>query len=269
MNKLALLTALIMSLLAGLLLFLYLRRFEQESSGGAPVKILVVIKPIDNHTMLTEDMIATRIIPQAYVESRAVREQERLRVLGLRVSNSLQANQVLMWTDLASTTDERRELSSLVQPGMRAVMVQLPSEDKSYLLIRPGDRLDVLATMRADQENRSVSTSVVLLQNILVLAVGADTGADLSGGGPTSSQKQERILSLSVNVPEAQLLELAQEKGKLSIALRSPNDVRIVEGLPDLNTSFLTDTKARSGIEAIRKTGRSGPIKLESVEVSP
>jgi pilus assembly protein CpaB len=255
-HKRALLIALVVALLGGALLYVYLKRFEQEASGGAPVKLLVALKPIAAGVVLTDDMLATREVPQAYVENRAVRETERARVVGLRIATPVQAQQTLMWTDLAIAADDRRDLSSLVQPGMRAVSVRAASDDKSFALIRPGDRVDVIATMAQSDQRESV----VLLQNVLVLAVGLDTGAE-PVAKRTPSEQRDLILSLSITVPEAQLLALALEKGRLSVALRNPDDVRVTEGITDMTTSALTDTKTRQSVQGQRKTA---PLRLES-----
>lgn len=264
MNKRALLIAFGVACLGAVLLFVYLRRFEQEASGGTPVKLLVALKPVEPGMVLTDEMLATRVVPQAYVENRAVRETERARVVGLRAATAVQAQQTLMWTDLAIAADDRRDLSSLVQPGMRAVGVRAASDDKSFALIRPGDRADVIATMpAADSMGRDTRSSVVLLQNVLVLAVGLDTGSEPVGKRSPSEQR-DLILTLSLTVPEAQLLALAAEKGRLSVALRNPDDVRVTEGLTDLTSASLVDSKTRANVQGVRKAG--GPIRLESVQ---
>ncbi len=263
MNKSALVAALIMALLGGFLLFAYLKKFEEEASGGAPVKLLVARKHIEPGTVITDDMLATRIVPVAYVETRAVREAERSRVVGLRVATPVQAQQTLMWTDLAITADDKRDLSSLVQPGMRAVGVRAANDDKSFALMRPGDRVDVIATFPIEG-SMGQRQSIVLLQNVMVLAVGLDTStADTTktGGSPSS---QDLLLNLSLTLPEAQLLSLAAEKGRISVALRNPDDVRITDSLADLNSNLLTDSKTRKTVQDFRKTP-TGPVKLPSV----
>jgi pilus assembly protein CpaB len=260
MNRRALIIALIVSLLGAALLAIYIRRFEEEASGGEPIKLLVAVKPIEAGTQITEDMLANRAVPRAYLEDRAVLDAERAKVIGLRVGHTVQAQQTLMWTDLAIAMEKGRSLSSLIQPGLRAVTVRTKGgEDKSFALIRPGDRIDVIATMPQGQTGDARS-SVVLLQNVLVLAVGGDTGAEVIDK-PTAQQQADMVLSLSLNVPEAQLLALATEKGILTVALRNPDDVRVTEGMNDINSSALSDSKVRGQVQSIR---RAGPVKIET-----
>jgi pilus assembly protein CpaB len=260
MNRRALLIALLVSLLGVALLVIYLRRFEEEASGGEPVKVLTALKPITAGKVITDDLLATRVVPRAYIEDRAILETERAKIVGLKVGHTVQAQQVLMWTDLAIAMDERRNLSSLVQPGMRAVTVKAGTEGGGTALIRPGDRIDVIATMpeKGPGAQSDARSSVVLLQNVLVLAVGGDTGLDLVEK-KTSSQR-DMVLSLSLNISEAQLLALATEKGRVTVALRNPDDVRVTEGMSDMSSSALSDTKARGALQGIR---RAGPVKVE------
>jgi pilus assembly protein CpaB len=260
MNRRALAIALIVALMGAMLLFMYIRRFELEASGGEPIRLLTALKPIPAGMLITEDMLATRVVPRAYVEDRAILARDREKVVGLRMGQTVQAQQTLMWTDLAIALEERRNLSSLVQPGMRAVTVTASSRaDKSYALIQPGDRIDVIATVESGI-NKEQKSSVVLLQNVLVLAVGTDTTVDQS---ERRAKENELLLTLSLTVQEAQLLALATEKGKLSVALRNPDDVRITEGLADLSSTALADVQTRGQVQSVRKTG-SGPVKVEA-----
>jgi pilus assembly protein CpaB len=71
-------------------------------------------------------------------------------------------------------------------------------------------------------------------------------------------RSREMILTLSLNLQEAQLLALAVEKGRLSVALRNPDDQRVVEGIPDMSSTALTDTEVRRAVQEIRK----GPVRL-------
>ena len=110
MNRRALFIALVVGILGVFLLLLYQRRFEAEASGGEKVKLLIALKQIDRGKPITEDSIATREVPQAYVEERAIKELDKSRVLNLKVGNAVKAQQTLMWTDLVTATEEQRDL---------------------------------------------------------------------------------------------------------------------------------------------------------------
>lgn len=267
MNRRAFVVSLVMALLGTALLLLYLRKFEREMSGGEPVELLMVQKPIERGKIITEDMLTTRQVPLAYVEDRAIKAVERGKVLGLQTSVALYPQQTLMWTDLAITTEDR-DLSSLIQPGKRAIAVRASTgqdDTRGNQLIRPGDYVDVIATLHGDQ-NQGESSSAVLLQRVLVLAVGSETQ---SVADPKTrdepSWKRDKQLTLSLSLPEAQLLSLASERGRLSVAVRPPSDPGTLDDLPDLKASALLDTKVRQDVQR-RPTGQ-GPVRIEAANI--
>lgn len=262
MNKRALLIAIVSSVIGAVLLFLYLRKFEQDMSGGDRVKLLVAVKPLDRGVVLNEDALTVREVPLAYVEDRAVKAVEKPKVVGLRIGNVLQANQTLLWTDLAIAGDERRDLSSLVQPGNRAFGMRAVGDEKMFALISPGDYVDVIAIV---QQAKGASQAIVLLQRILVLAVGLDTtGGSTANKAAEGTATSTRLASitLSINLQEAQLLSLALERGKITVALRNPDDQRIVEGVPDLNGDVLNSKDTRPDFRSSRPASPSGPVNI-------
>lgn len=258
--------ALLLSLLAGALsaalLLFYLDRYEREVSGGEPVAILRAIKPVERGVALSEDMLVEAMVPASYVEARAVRASERAKVLGIKTATQLDTQDALLWTDLVIASD-KRDLSSLVQPGNRAVTIQASSlggGDGSEL-IRPGDYVDVIATLQ--KEGDRPLASVVLLQRILVLAVGSETDAQAfhaSEGSEAGRDTNMELLTLSLKVPEAQLLSLARERGQLTVILRG-DDVRITESAPDMPVSSLFDVKFRNELQKGRSMG-TRPVRI-------
>jgi pilus assembly protein CpaB len=268
MNRRALIVSFLMALLGTALLVVYLRKFEREMSGGEPVEVLMALRPIERGKMISDDMLTTRSVPLAYVEDRAIKAAERQKVIGLPASVALFPQQTLMWTDLAITTEDR-DLSSLIQPGKRAVPVRASmggDDTRGNQLIRPGDYVDVIVTFRADMDNGDAS-SAVLLQRVLVLAVGSET-QNVTNDAKTrdASAMRDKQLTLSLSLPEAQLLSLAIDRGRLSVAVRPPNDPGTVDDLPDLKASALRDTKVRADLQR-RPSAPSGPIRIETANV--
>jgi pilus assembly protein CpaB len=262
MNRKAFLAASVLALISVTLVLLYMRRFERETSGGELIELLVAVKPIKRETVIKDDMLSTREVPIAYVETRAVRARDRAKVIGLPAEVSLEPQQTIMWTDLAINT-EHRDLSELVQPGKRALTVLAggSSDRDGNALIRPGDYVDVILTTL--DGTSSQRTSVVLLQRVLVLAVGTDTdviGMPSARAG-TSRRASDKALTLSLNLQEAQLVALAIQQGELSVAVRPPDEPTIVEDLPDMKASALLDSRQRTQVQRWARSTR--PVKIE------
>lgn len=261
--------AAIVALLGAFLLFLYLRQFEQTMSGGERVALLIATKPIQHGQVLTDDMLGVREVPMAYVEARSVKASERSKVTGVPMEQAINAQDVLMWTDLSIAT-KQRDLSSLVQFGNRAVTVRAGTGDetKGYALINPGDYVDVLTTTNDTRNNVESRSSAVLLQKVLVLAVGMDTTSTATTAANAKDDRgrpRDLVLTLSLKLQEAQLVALATENGRLSVALRNPEDQRVVEGIPDLSSAALLDSRARTEIQDVRRGAprNAGPVKIQ------
>ncbi len=269
MNRSAALGALLISLLGASLLLLYLRRFEAERSGGEPVRVLVLTKALTRGKALSDDILAVREIPIAYVDDRTVKAAEREKILGLRTIAPLRAQNVLMWNDLAVSAEEHRDLSSLVTPGFRAVYIRAIRDDQGAPLIDPGDYVDVIATLARGDGHGDRDTSVVLLQKVLVLASGGKMTVEDGAGGTAperrSAPSREEGLTLSLSLPQAQLIALAAQRGQFSVALRNPDDERTIDGIPDMHESALIGAQNPApGIVASRTTG---PVKLRDALV--
>jgi pilus assembly protein CpaB len=272
MNRRAMLIAAALALAGITLLLVYMKRFERDMSGGDQVELLAAVKPIKRGTVITDEMLTARDVPIAYVESRAIKAAERTKVVGLQSANAIEPQETVMWTDLAITT-ENRDVSSLVQPGKRAVTVHGAGGDEAALngLVRPGDYVDVVATMDESVAPNAAATggskervAIVLLQKVLVLAVAGDT--QIAAAGESKSRPNgpaDKSITLSLNVKEAQLLALAMEKGHVSVAVRNPDDPRIND-LPDMPASALADSKARAAAQASGPRTRSSdqPVKI-------
>ena len=259
----------VLGLLGGGLLILYLNRFEQEVSGGRRVQVLSVVQPIERGALVTAEALAVSEVPIAYVEQRAVRAPDRSKVVGIRAAHALDPQDTLLWTDLAISS-ESRDLSSLVQPGKRAVTVragEAGSDPAGSGLLRPGDYVDVLVTLRDEGMEHKSTSAVVLLQRVLVLAVGSKT--EPQGFAELRDQRvgqaRERELTLSLKTEEVQLLSLARERGTLSVALRDPGDTKIIEGIADMPLSVLYDKKSRETVQR-RRAEPHAPVRLTQGE---
>jgi pilus assembly protein CpaB len=273
----ALLWSLACGLLSAALAGWFLRRYEQEVSGGERVTILRAQQPIERGVVLSDDMLLEATVPASYLEARAVRAADRGKVRGLRTASSLETQDALLWSDLA-VSQEHRDLSALIQPGNRAVSIHASLGQDGTAgtqMVRPGDYVDVLATLQPraeafdDRNNKLVA--VLLLQRVMVLAVGAVTDPQLLRGDAAGDESRLRDLgqlTLSLKVEEAQLLALARERGKLSVILRQPDDTRIVEGAPEMPVSNLFDSGFRNDLQR-RRSPDLRPIRLVTSTNSP
>jgi pilus assembly protein CpaB len=236
------------------LLLLYMRRFEDDVSGGRRVGLLVAVAPIVRGKPITDEMLGVREVPQAYLDDRSVRASEKAKILGLRATANVSVAQTLAWADVTMTSDDQRDVSALVQPGNRAAPIKVWFEDE-IPLIHPGDFVDVIGVF---DDTRDAS---VLLQRVLVLSVGSETSSDRTATDKRPLRRAA-ILTVSASLQEAQLLALAMDKGKLTVVIRNPDDQRVTETPPDMSASMLQDSQKRLAVQTSRRRA-TGPVKLE------
>jgi Flp pilus assembly protein CpaB len=207
MNRYQLAVSLGLALLGTLLLALYVRRLEHEVSAGPRVPVLAVRTNLPRGAVLAQDMLTLREVPGAYVERRAVRTSELDQAIGLRLESALEASDTLLWSDLATGVMPPCP-STNVLVGKQAYGVSLSGAGVSPLL-RPGDYVDVYAG------------TGLLLQKVLVLAVGANTERD----GPPAGDAHTLTLSLQ---PE-QIPQLKQNESLgISVTLRNADDSSVI-----------------------------------------
>jgi pilus assembly protein CpaB len=139
-----------------------------------------------------------------------------------------------------------------VLPGYRAVSIRA-SQNDTVSLIRPGDYVDVIGVLGTSGAIAEAKNAVVLLQRVLVLATGSDTSPDQAKDTREANPYvQENVLTLSLTLTEAQVLALASERGRLTVAVRHPDDQARTSGIVDLNFNQIVDEKERAKIRNVR-----------------
>ena len=220
MDRRALLISALATVLGALALWLYLRRFEREASGGPTTRVLVFARDAPQGAAVRRELLGERALPEAYLESRHVGASDADQVLGATLGVDARAGEALLWTDLASLRDRGRRLSNLIPEGMRAIALDVRSGGLEPLL-RAGDRVDVLAAARRASDGASGAHAALVAQNLLVLAVGGDLG------GASAQREPRNAHSVSLGVTPAQAAQLAdaEQTASLRLVLRNTGDL--------------------------------------------
>jgi pilus assembly protein CpaB len=185
--------------------------------------------------VLTADLIKTREVPKDQVHARAVTSVEE--ALSRAVMTPLMKDEPVLDGKLAPK-GSRGSMAWVTRPGMRAFTIQTTNLAAGVAgFVMPGDRVDVLLTMRAEVNDGSGGGSTVtLLQNIEVLAV--DQRVDAPAENKVDAT-QLRSVTLQVTPDQALALDLGQNNGTLHLSLRNPEDGRNANTRP----ATLTDLR--------------------------
>jgi hypothetical protein len=119
-----------------------------------------------------------------------------------------------------------------VPPGFRLVAVHADAVSAVGNLIKPGDRVDVLVYLKANNfQGGQMAGATTILQDIKVFAVNDQwKPSDDKGNDPEAVKN----VALQVTPEQAEKVTLATELGKVKLVLRSPDD--------DMKADTLTGT---------------------------
>jgi pilus assembly protein CpaB len=110
-------------------------------------------------------------------------------------------------------------LPSLIAVGMRAEAVRVNDVTAVGGFAGPGTRVDVLVT--GNPAGSSEPQTETILQNILVLAVGAKTDRSQTG-----EPQNATVVTLLVSPEDAEKLALASQEGRIQLVLRNSGDTK-------------------------------------------
>lgn len=195
--------------------------------------ILVAKQDIMTGTVIQADMLDSVIIPAQYVQPRAATSLDR--VAGMIVTAPISKGEQISLSKLSQHYGRQASsLAALTPVGKRAITIAIDNTASLAAgMIRPGDYVDIITLLpmpvtTMDGKQKMQTAVFPLFQNILVLAVGQDTGGEVaqSEGRYKKEEKKEfsPLITLALSSQEANLIAFVQEQGKIRLVLRSPAD---------------------------------------------
>lgn len=204
-----------------------------RSMGKSEPQQVEVAAPIDGQQVL----IAARDIPQGAAISPsdigvAAFPEEAISDAFVRIANqpSAQSDFVGAVTRRAFVRGEpivassvvqaegRGFMAAMLQPGFRAVSVEIDPATAAGGYIQPNDHVDVIATMRNEGGDGEGYRSVIVLQDIRVIALGEETQPQEGGDGPRVINAGVAVLEMSAE--DARVLAQADALGQIHLVLR-------------------------------------------------
>lgn len=236
-KKKLLIAAVMVGLFAAALLYLYASQLEKEKDELVRDQIEVVkaARNIPAGTPLSKDKITTEQVPQRFLPPNPLLENDLNIYLGTPLAVNVEEGAMILTSDF-SVQEVSRTLSSKIPPQERAMSVAVDAISGVSGLLRPGDRIDILGTFPIGTKDQVVTdekgeegvgyVTMTMLQNVTLLA----TGQELSD--VTNAENQQRgnsyaTVTLSVTIDEAELLTIAQTRGKMTLLLRNRDDVDV------------------------------------------
>lgn len=259
-NRALLLLGLFLGLVSAVLVVVYLNSAGGDGggsvSGGVVAPVVVANGDISAGTRITEEMVTVKEMTADAVLVEAYRDSGD--VVGQVARVPLVTGEQVIPTKVTATGAaivdvENPPLAYVVPEGKRAVAVKVTSVIAASGLVRPGDYVDVILTVRVEggdsadgaEGSNAVKDQIArtILQNAQVLSIGGDvavTAVDEGGeGAPAVAEGSEAdpeatTVTLAVSPVHGEVLTAAEAcgenfSGRLALALRGFGDSSAVE----------------------------------------
>ena len=172
--------------------------------------------------------------------------ERRSDVIGTPVRSMIRRGDILTWRDFNQVfTKERTGLPAQTRSGWRAISIPVSSVTSVSGLIRPNNFVDVIGTFHFPDAKGDTSRDTVtmtILQRVKVLATGTDIGyAPQNGAQPGASAvgRSYSTVTLELTPKEVEMIIFAQQKGSLTLSLRSYEDPNITTDVQSVDWAYL------------------------------
>lgn len=257
MNNRALTLSLVMAVIAIFFVQSYVSSIEEEAKKKFGTEVLVVVAKKDIREMdtITDDVMELKLVPKNFQEPGAIsidkggREESAGNKNASKVFQSLAGSVALVpikrgeqitYSKL-SEPSMRTGLSSQISPGRRAIAVPVNDVSGVGKLVKPGDRVDLIAVVDAGG-GKEFKVAKTILQDVVVLSTGRSVTNNVPRvveADPTGGKDRVRSLAedfsfstvtLEVEPAQAQMLALVLANGDnaLTLALRNNDDTERV-----------------------------------------
>jgi pilus assembly protein CpaB len=186
------------------------------------VSVAVAGTDIPWGTPLAEHTVRIMMYPEEGVPAGHFKDPASLK--GRVVLTNLKKNEPILESKLAPMDIRTGGVSAVMDPDKRAMAVKVNEIVGLPGFVQPGDRVDVMATFEDPRGKKNTGggsrgeVTKVVLENTLVLAT--DTQMERAPG--EDKPAPVKVITLEVSLDEAEKLAMAENGGRLRLALRSP-----------------------------------------------
>ena len=266
-NRLVLLIGVLLAVVAFVAVIVLFN--QQKSTSTVPTTAPTVFARVNISlgSVINQDNLEIRQIELA------VRPADAFGDIGLVVGKTsradIAAGALITSTFFSAGAGGQTDVATLLEPGLRAIAVQVDQTSGVGTLINVGDRVDLvlgltgtdkfpLVTIDPTTEQLTgvtgynTTTTKLVLQNMQVIGTlvppteTTTAGTDATSDGPSLTGAQQLVI-LAVTAQQAEVIKFAQIDGLISLVLRSPADFRDANGQattpePDITSGIVLRT---------------------------
>jgi len=247
MNNRAMTLALAIAAFAVYLVYSWVSEVEEKAQKrfGTNVLVLKAKRDIKETETINETMLTLESIPKTFLEPNAVHfekkeEDQETRTSVKSLSGSVAIVPIKTGEQIAynkiTEPGIRTGLAPEIAPGRRAISIPVTEHTSVSKLIKPGNRVDLIAVMKMPGGQSDEKVVKTILQDVVVLAVGQNITNNIPRvieyDGKTertrslNSNTAYTSVTLEVDRAQAQALTLIMSSGDnaISLSLRNNDD---------------------------------------------
>ena len=221
--------ALLLGLVTSILVFSWLQN-EKNRLMAAPIPLTKNVQVVVANgdfawgTKLTPEMVQVQEYPSGVVPEGHFTSVDAIKDRVIMVD--VKRNELLLESKLAPVGATSGGVAAVTDINKRAMSVKVDDVIGVAGFIKPADRVDVMVTIEPETGKQGTNTmSKMILENVKVLAA----GTQMERKGKDEEPKQVQVITVEVDVEEAEKLALASTQGRLRLALRNPlNQERVL-----------------------------------------
>lgn len=206
---------------------------EQLQKQYRLVNVVVAKTNLAPGAVLSTQTVAVREVPNTFLHADAVRTDHWREIAGRVLSRPVQSGETILNSHLAQGAGAG--FSAQLPEGMRALTFPVDEEASIAGMLAPGDRIDLLFTTTAAND----SVTLPLLFSVPVIATGLRTQANEHSLSDRPQSGPFRTITVAVAPADAAKITLAQDAGRITVALRQPNDQTVTRIARVTKTSLL------------------------------
>lgn len=204
-----LLGAVAAALCAALLVVQTLKRTNET----APV--VVAVRDLSPYTQVSKDDVKLQEVPVISIPQDAVKKVED--IAGQYLRDRVYAGEVIRKANIADAAPGKSvmtaQLTGLGRPDLRAFALSFDPETGVGGEIKPGDRVDIIASVKMDAGQNSIGVGKIVARNVLVL----DVKQDAKSGSRTG------VLIVALTPQQIEDIAFALTSGSVRFALNPLN----------------------------------------------
>lgn len=234
-NTKSLIISVILTGFAILLGYTYIQQKQAKlyQDLGTFDEVIVATKNIGQYQSIDTGSVELRRIPRKYVQPNYIASIKDLKdtvtAVPIAENETVTTNKLLF-------LGQKTGLAPIVSKGKRAIAIRATTVNSVANLIKPGDRIDILAQSIVAEGTQNTAKVTTVLQDVFILSVGTDVYTQIPKfvKGPGSFQcvqpdrgedagGQFNNITIEVTPKEAQKI-VALSGAELYYTLRNPND---------------------------------------------